>query len=75
MTLFPVYIHCSEDQSAAVLRDNSPLISTLASAQDVNVFTVERPPHGCAVSTVSATCEVHMMLKVRSLLNLRYDWL
>ena len=47
------------------MRDFEDLIRVLGSGQEVKVITEETPPEGCAISTVSAKCEVHMMLKVR----------
>ena len=61
---FSVYLRCSDDDSAAVLKSYEDLIRTLGSGEAVNVITTETPPEGCAISTVSAKCEVHMMLKV-----------
>lgn len=58
-------MRCSEDDLAVTLRRYTDLIVTLASASQVNVLTGgDTIPQGCAISTVSAKCEVHMMLKV-----------
>ena len=59
-----MYIRCSDVQSAEVLQKYTNLIKTLASGADVKITTLESPPQGCAVRTVSDKCEVHMMLKV-----------
>ena len=59
-----MYLRCSDEQSADVLQKYTDLIKTLGSGSDVIVMTSETPPQGCAIRTVSAKCEVHMMLKV-----------
>ena len=60
-----VYLRCADEASADVLNHYRDLFQTLANAQGVNILTNQQPPEGCAISTVSAKCEVHMMLKVK----------
>ncbi len=63
-----MYVRCADDASAGVLRNYTDLLQTLCSASGVHVTSAAAlegaPPEGCAISTVSARCEVHMMLKV-----------
>ncbi len=64
VNLFTVYLKCSDSSSAAVLEHYTDLIQNLASGEKILILTDSQPPEGCAISTVSARCEVHMMLKV-----------
>ena len=58
-------IKCSEGGEGATLSKYTDLIMTLGSGIQVHIVTGgEGPPQGCAISTVSAKCEVHMLLKV-----------
>src|SRR6218665_2194375 len=60
-----VYIKCSDDESANVLKSSIELLKTLTSSQTVEVLSSsQHPPLGCAIQTISAKCEVHLMLKV-----------
>ena len=66
LSFHAVYIRCSDAQSEATLRRFSELIVTLGSGAAVSISSGNSLiPPGCAMSTVSARCEVHMMLKVR----------
>ncbi|ELT91500.1 hypothetical protein CAPTEDRAFT_153512 [Capitella teleta] len=58
-----LYLKCSDDESASMLKNFGDLITVLGSGQEVKVIRDEVPPEGCAISTVSAKCEVHMLLK------------
>lgn len=58
-----LYLRCSDDETAAIMTKFSDLILTLASGEEVKVIMSDLPPEGCAMSTVSAKCEIHMMLK------------
>jgi valyl-tRNA synthetase len=60
-----LYIRCTDVESANVLKSYVDLIQALASAANIHVLTTEEeaPPIGCAIQTVSAKCEVHIMLK------------
>ena len=62
---FTVYLRCADETSADVLNHHRDLFQTLANAQAIHILTNQHPPEGCAISTVSAKCEVHMMLKVK----------
>lgn len=62
-----VYLKCSDEDSASVLRDFTGLISNLSIASSVNIMTSEAPPEGCAMTTASSKCEVHIMLKVEDI--------
>lgn len=64
LVVFAVYLKCSDDESADILRSLDDLITVLGSALEVRVITDDTAPQGCAILTVSAKCEVHMMLKV-----------
>ncbi len=64
LKIFTVYLKCSDSSSAAVLEHYTDLIQNLASGEKISILTDSQPPEGCAISTVSARCEVHMMLKV-----------
>ena len=60
-----VYIKCNEESTLNNLQDLLPLIANLGSCLEVKLLnSSESAPQGCAVSTVSAKCEIHMMLKV-----------
>ncbi|KAK2190154.1 hypothetical protein NP493_86g05009 [Ridgeia piscesae] len=59
-----LYLKCSDETTAATLRNFVELIRTLGSGAEVSVLMTEQAPEGCAISTVSAKCEMHMMLKV-----------
>ena len=59
-----MYLKCSDETTAATLRNFVELIRTLGSGAEVSVLMTEQAPEGCAISTVSAKCEMHMMLKV-----------
>ena len=63
--LVSVSLKCSDENSCTTLKNYVDLISNLGSGEKVVVMTTEQPPEGCAIQTVSAHCEVHMMLKVR----------
>lgn len=59
-----LYIKCSDDESANVLKSSIELLKTLTSSQTVEVLSSsQHPPLGCAIQTISAKCEVHLMLK------------
>ncbi|KAK3579107.1 hypothetical protein CHS0354_022128 [Potamilus streckersoni] len=58
-----VYLKCLDEETASVLRTHPDLIKALSSADDVHILVKEIPPKGCAVQTVSAKCETHLMLK------------
>ena len=59
-----MYLKCSDAASATTVSKYVDLMSNLGSASQVVVLTAEGAPEGCAIQTVSARCEVHMMLKV-----------
>ena len=64
MDMIAVYLKCSDQPTETTLKSFVELIRTLGSGAEVTILTTQQPPEGCAISTVSAKCEVHMMLKV-----------
>ena len=60
-----VFIKCSDDELAKVSQRYTDLIQTLTTSASTTVLSVDdHPPLGCAIQTVSARCEVHLLLKV-----------
>ena len=59
-----VYIKCSDEETANLIRTHPDLIRVLALASSVEIMVNQSPPTGCAVQTVSAKCETHLMIKV-----------
>ena len=58
------YLRCSDDATISTLRTYESLITTLANTSAVHYLREEMPPAGCAMLTVSAHCEAHVLLKV-----------
>jgi len=59
-----LYIRCFEVSLLEKLKQFSDLISTLSTSSAVTFLDAEeQPPAGCAIQTVSAKCEVHLLLK------------
>jgi valyl-tRNA synthetase len=58
-----LYVKCADEDSASSLKNFTDVIQTLASASNVHMLTTELPPIGCAIQTISAKCEVHLLLK------------
>jgi len=59
-----LYIRCFEASLSEKLKQLSELICTLSTSSDVLFLeAAEQPPAGCAIQTVSAICEVHLLLK------------
>jgi len=56
-----VYLKCSDEATSQVLNNYADLINIMGSCS-ISVTTSD-PPSGCAMSTVSAKCETHLMLK------------
>ena len=61
---FSVYLKCSDEETANLLRTHPDLIQVLSLTSAVNIMVDQTPPVGCAVQTVSAKCETHLMIKV-----------
>lgn len=62
-----VFIKCSDDELARTTERYTDLIQTLTSSSSANVLSADgHAPLGCAIQTVSARCEVHLLLKVSS---------
>jgi hypothetical protein len=59
-----VYLRCSDDETIKTLKTYWGLIETLANTTHIHYLREELPPAGCAMTTVSAHCEAHIMLKV-----------
>nr|KAG5705773.1 hypothetical protein BaRGS_027432 [Batillaria attramentaria] len=58
-----VYLRCSDQATVTTLKTYENLIVTLANASAVHFLQEEMPPAGCAMLTVSAHCEAHILLK------------
>jgi len=59
-----LYIRCFEASLSEKLKQFSDLICTLSTSSAVTFLeAAEQPPVGCAIQTVSAKCEVHLLLK------------
>ena len=59
-----MYVICSDDQSANILTSFSDVIESFTSSSHVHISTNQQPPQGCVIATVSAKCEIHLLLKV-----------
>ena len=59
-----VYLKCSDQDIATLLRPYTDTVKTLTTSSSVNLLVDEAPPAGCAMATVSDKCEVHLLLKV-----------
>ena len=60
-----VYLKCNDEETANTLHPYVDLIAHLSSSQAINILVNHDPPVGCAMLTLSAKCETHLMLKVR----------
>lgn len=60
--MFSVFVKCSDDETASLVRSHADMIQTLSLSSCVNIN--QTPPKGCAVQTVSAKCETHFHIKV-----------
>ncbi|XP_076436841.1 valine--tRNA ligase-like [Babylonia areolata] len=58
-----VYLRCDDQTVVGSLKTYEGLISTLANTATVHFLCQVAPPAGCAMLTVSAHCEAHVMLK------------
>ncbi|XP_052095273.1 valine--tRNA ligase-like [Mytilus californianus] len=58
-----VYLKCDTTETASILKRYTDLIETLTFCASLNILVGDSPPEGCAVQTVSAKCECHIMLK------------
>lgn len=58
-----VYLRCSDEMTVTTLKTFENLIAILANASAVHFLQSEKPPAGCAMLTVSAHCEAHILLK------------
>ncbi|KAJ8299984.1 hypothetical protein KUTeg_021503 [Tegillarca granosa] len=58
-----VYLKCTSAETANLLQVYHDLIQTMTSSSSLQFLVDEHPPEGCAVQTVSAKCESHIMLK------------
>ena len=61
-----VFVQCSDSSLESTVQNYDDLIRTLTSSTKVTVTGSDATgvPSGCAVCTVSAKCQVHMLLKV-----------
>ncbi|CAL1537812.1 unnamed protein product [Lymnaea stagnalis] len=63
-TKVEVYLKCADIETAQVLTSfESVVVSTMGNTSNITYNVNEEPPAGCAVMTVSARCETHIMLK------------
>ena len=59
-----LYIRCFEVSLSEKLKQFSDLICTLSMSAAVTFLeATDQPPAGCAIQTISAKCEVHLLLK------------
>ncbi|XP_013380246.1 valine--tRNA ligase [Lingula anatina] len=58
-----LYLRLHDEPTAAMLQKYSDVIQTLSSSSAVTIQVEGEVPQGCAVNTVNAQCEAHMMLK------------
>ncbi|KAL5011505.1 hypothetical protein ScPMuIL_010056 [Solemya velum] len=58
-----VYVKCSDEDTANILKRYTDLIQTLSGSSAVHILVNRSPPEGCAFQTVSAKCETHLLLK------------
>lgn len=59
-----LYIRCSEDGLADMLRTFDVALKTLSYSNEIILLTGETPPpDGCAIFPVSDKCDVHLLLK------------
>ncbi|KAK3767320.1 hypothetical protein RRG08_050870 [Elysia crispata] len=64
-TKVEVYLKCSDSETAETVRSFEDVVSTMCNTSTLNILEGEgqEPPQGCAMATVSARCETHLMLK------------
>ncbi|XP_046370269.2 valine--tRNA ligase-like [Haliotis rufescens] len=62
-TTADVYVKCTDDDTASKVKLFTDIIQTLTNSSAVHVLVSDSAPEGCAMLTVSAKCEVHLMLK------------
>uniref|UniRef100_A0A0B7ANU5 Valine--tRNA ligase n=1 Tax=Arion vulgaris TaxID=1028688 RepID=A0A0B7ANU5_9EUPU len=62
-TQVEVYLKCSDNETAQTLNQFKDVITAMANTSSISVLINTDPPQGCAMSTVSAKCETHLMLK------------
>ncbi|XP_064649994.1 valine--tRNA ligase-like [Lineus longissimus] len=58
-----LYLKCRDAATQTTLLKFTDMIMTMTSSSHVEVLYEGQPPEGCAIQTVSAHCEVHLMLK------------
>ncbi|XP_074654365.1 valine--tRNA ligase-like [Tubulanus polymorphus] len=59
-----VYLKCHDDDTVLLLQQYTDVIATLSNSSAIDVLGDSAAvPLGCAIYTVSAKCEVHLMLK------------
>ncbi|KAK7094600.1 valine--tRNA ligase-like [Littorina saxatilis] len=57
------YLRCADDATISTLKKYETLVSTLANTSTVHYLREDMAPAGCAMLTVNAHCEAHIMLK------------
>ncbi|XP_067830029.1 valine--tRNA ligase [Heptranchias perlo] len=57
------YLKCSDESTAALVRQFSSDIQTLSSSKSVTILVNEDSPNGCALALASDRCSVNLMLK------------
>lgn len=58
-----VFLKCTDEETANTLHPYVDLIAHLSSSKAINILINQDPPIGCAMLTLSAKCETHLMLK------------
>lgn len=58
-----LFVKCSDEETANMLRTHPDLLKVLSLSSSVSVLVDDTPPTGCAVQTVSAKCETHLLIK------------
>lgn len=58
-----VYVVCKTTESEGILKEFVDATTTLSQCSKVHILTTETVPGGCTMTTVGASCEVHLMLR------------
>ncbi|GFS27181.1 valine--tRNA ligase [Elysia marginata] len=64
-TKVEVYLKCSDRETAETVGSFQDVVSTMCNTSNLTILEGDgqEPPQGCAMATVSARCETHLMLK------------
>ncbi|EDV28121.1 uncharacterized protein TRIADDRAFT_21001 [Trichoplax adhaerens] len=58
-----IFVKCTNEEIASTVSKYRQEITTLSYSSNLSVITTGDTPPGCAISTVSDKCEVHVMLR------------